>query len=203
MSTLTDAEAARDAAHEHYSDLISTESRLRSEAADLRQRVVTGEGEAVSAVDLADADDRVAHANLQIAGAEQHQRVLSAAVLAARTDEAVDQIVATVPVLGSAVASALDALAPDLDALVMAVQAYDAYAESALRKLNTVATESSRVKLGRWSAPSAGGVPLGSCRGVSQLAVAILPAVETLGANSGLIDGLKQLAGSAPAIPTV
>jgi hypothetical protein len=45
-------------------------------------------------------------------------------------------------------------------------------------------------------------MPVTPCRGASQLAAVVLPAMVALGASSGLIDHLKQLASGAPTIPT-
>jgi multidrug efflux pump subunit AcrA (membrane-fusion protein) len=46
-------------------------------------------------------------------------------------------------------------------------------------------------------------VPVVPCRGAAQLAAVVLPTFVALGASSALIDHLKQLAASAPTIPTV
>jgi hypothetical protein len=202
MSALTEAEAARDAAHEVYSGLVSTESRLRSEAADLRQRVTSGEGEAVSAAALAEADDKVAHAALQIGGAEQKQRELSAAVTAARDDERCDVVVERLPELGADVMASLETLATVLDEVAKAVVAYDSFAEAAARQLSVTMSNSPRVNITRYSGPAVDRMSLASCRGASQVAVALLPAVTAIGAPSGFLDALRQLAAAAPAIPT-
>lgn len=45
--------------------------------------------------------------------------------------------------------------------------------------------------------------PVTPCRGAAQLAAVVLPAFKELGASSGLIDALKQLAQGAPTIPTI
>jgi hypothetical protein len=201
MSALTEAEAARDAAHEVYSGLVSTESRLRSEAADLRQRVTSGEGEAVSAAALAEAD-KVAHAALQIGGAEQKQRELSAAVTAARDDERCDVVVERLPELGADVMASLETLATVLDEVAKAVVAYDSFAEAAARQLSVTMSNSPRVNITRYSGPAVDRMSLASCRGASQVAVALLPAVTAIGAPSGFLDALRQLAAAAPAIPT-
>ena len=201
MSALTEAEAARDAAHEVYSGLVSTESRFRSDADDLRQRVTSGEGEAVSAAALAEAD-KVAHAALQIGGAEQKQRELSAAVTAARDDERCDVVVERLPELGADVMASLETLATVLDEVAKAVVAYDSFAEAAARQLSVTMSNSPRVNITRYSGPAVDRMSLASCRGASQVAVALLPAVTAIGAPSGFLDALRQLAAAAPAIPT-
>ena len=45
-------------------------------------------------------------------------------------------------------------------------------------------------------------MPVTPCRGAAQLAAVVLPAMVALGASSGLIDHLKELARGAPTIPT-
>jgi len=42
---------------------------------------------------------------------------------------------------------------------------------------------------------------LTSCRGPSQVAAILVPAMRALGAHEGLLEQLKLLAGGAPAIP--
>jgi len=60
----------------------------------------------------------------------------------------------------------------------------------------------SRFQHPRHSVPTVDGVALSNCRGVSQLAAAILPTVRALGGQQSLVDGLKLLAAGAPQLPT-
>lgn len=58
-----------------------------------------------------------------------------------------------------------------------------------------------RLSIGHSSAPTVDGMPVTSCRGASQLAVAVLPALRHLGASEGFLEGLKRLAAEARPLP--
>ena len=60
----------------------------------------------------------------------------------------------------------------------------------------------SRFKFARHGVPTVDGVPLASCRAPGQLAAVLLPAMRDLGAQEGLVEGLRLLAAGAPQLPT-
>jgi hypothetical protein len=51
--------------------------------------------------------------------------------------------------------------------------------------------------------PTVDGMPVTRCRADAQLAARVLPAFEAVGTSSALLDHLKELARSAPALPTI
>jgi hypothetical protein len=59
-----------------------------------------------------------------------------------------------------------------------------------------------RVSVPHRSAPLVDGISVTPSRGASQLAAVVLPALRHLGAPSGLLEGLRQLANDARPLPT-
>ncbi len=122
----------------------------------------------------ADYDDYVAHST--------HRLDITARALAQQSPPAAP--VAGAPRLGSTVESpfAPDAKAPEPDRAK----------SEPFRRLN----------YRHLGATTVDRIPVIPCRGAAQLAAVVLPAFRELGASSGLIEALKQLAAGAPTLPT-
>jgi len=247
MPTLAESEAALTAAHDLKQSTHVAVDKATADAAAIRAKVKAGgRGSAkITAADIAAADAAVEHARLGHEGAVAAIPALAEAAKEARANEACDEVVAELPILGRDVALALDALEEALAPVVAACRRYDEFVETAVRRLEKVAPSAaedayeagagltthrrggtaaspfvpgaeaptsaapepapvhpSRFKHPRHSHPSVDGVSLTSCRGPSQLAAILVPAMRALGASEGLIDGLKLLAAGAPQLPT-
>jgi len=139
MPTLTDAEAALAKASAAHDKARLASEKAAADAAALRASVRAGKGAKVTAGDLAAADATAEHAALIQHGAGVDLPALSAAVQAARADEAADEVVTQLPQLGRDLAVALDAVAEALAPVIAASQAYDHFVEIATHRLHTVA----------------------------------------------------------------
>ncbi len=202
MSTLEEAEEAHEAARTTHGEALSAANAARARASDLRNRVATGEATDIGPSVLAEADDHANHAALVAEGSARSLAQLGEAVQAARADAECDQVVSTLPDLGTRVLEALARLVDDLDPLIAAATAYDNFAAYSVHRIRTTALSNPRAKIDRFSTPSVDRMPLGSCRGASQLARALVPAMEALDAPGALVEGLRELAAGAPALPT-
>ncbi len=139
MPTLDEAQAAHaKASAAHDKARLASES-ARDAAAELRASVKAGNGSKVTAAQIVEADAAAEHAALVHHGAGVDLPALSAAVKAARADEACDEVVAELPVLGRDVALALEAIDAVLSPLVAAAERYDTYVAQAVHRLQKVA----------------------------------------------------------------
>jgi hypothetical protein len=203
MSALTDARDALEAAKAIHQAAVADEVAAKATAAALRERLANGDTK-IKPEELTAADAKVEHARLVAVGAERPLEALNARVREAQVDALCDSIVGTIPQLGSRVRMAIEALLDALDPLVASAKAYDEFVDASTRKVSITHHDlSSRVSFPRFGTPTIDHKPLQSCRGASQLAAVIAPAMDALGAPSQLVDGLKQMAAGAPALPTV
>ncbi len=196
MPTLTEAEAALEAAHRRLSLASLALQEARAKANTVRQQP-----DRVTPADIATADDAVTHAELILDAANAAVPPLSAAVQAARADELCDEIVGQLAALGSDVRQALDALASTLAPLTSAVLAYDKFTEASVIQLGRVGTVSPRVKIGRHTTPQVDRLQVASCRGAGQVARLLKPVMERVGAPRQVIENLALLAAGAPNLP--
>ena len=203
MSTLTEARDALEAAKSTHQAAVVAENAARSDAEALRTRIASGDKKAKPG-DLTVADAAAEHARLVAVGAEQPLEALNAAVRAAEVDALCDSITGRLPEFGTAVADSIDALRDALPPLIAAAKAYDDFVEESARRVGRSHHDlSARVAVSHYKAPTVDRTPLQSCRGASQLCAAVVDALDSLGAPSVLVDGLKQMAEGAPPIPTV
>jgi len=139
MSAHEAAKAALSKAHStHDAARVASESAA-ADAAELRARVKSGQGAKITAAQIAEADQKAEHAALALHGATVDLPTLSAAVQAARADEACEEVLTELPQLGRDVAVALDAVEAALAPVVTACRRYDEFVESATHRLQTVA----------------------------------------------------------------
>jgi hypothetical protein len=203
MSALTEAREALATAQSAHADALTAEQTAKADAEILRQRITDGDPK-VNPADITAADAKAEHARLAAIGAERGLDELHAAVMSAEVDAVCESVTSRLPVLGTKVWDALEALLDDLAPLVAAATAYDEFVDRSAQDLGRSARDlSGRVTFSRYGAPTVDHVRLESCRPASQLASAILPAMRALGAPDGLLDGLKLMAQGAPTIPTV
>jgi hypothetical protein len=137
-SALEQAETALAAAQDAHERARLASMDATADAAALRASVKAG-GSKVTPADLVEADAAAEHAALSLQGAAAEIPALSAAVAAARADEAADEVVTELPRLGLDVAVSLAALEEALAPVVSACKAYDAYIETATSHLGAVA----------------------------------------------------------------
>jgi len=116
--------------------------KATADAAALRAKVKAGgRGSAkISAADIAAADQAVEFAALAHEGAVAAIPALAAAEAEARANEACDEVLAELPLLGQEVTVALQTIETFLSPLVSAVERYDAFVESAVHRLEKVAS---------------------------------------------------------------
>ncbi len=203
MPTLNDARQALDAARATLQAARSAESAARTEVEAIRTRIADGDRQATSSA-LAAATAEVEHASLAATGAERGVADLSAAVRAAEVDATCDAILAGLPVRGSAVRGALEGVLDALAPFVAAAAAYDDFVEQSTNEVGLRAHDlSARVTVPRHGSPTIDHRRLESCRGPSQLADVILPAMRALGAPATVIADLKLMAAGAPDLPTL
>jgi hypothetical protein len=140
MPTLTDAEAALDAAHDAKESTHAALQKATDDAADLRAKVKGGGRAAakISPADISAADAAVEHASLAYHGAVAAIPDLAAAVKQARADEACDEVLAALPALGQNVLSALQTIEALLPQLVAAAEQYDSFIEASVHRLQKV-----------------------------------------------------------------
>jgi len=202
MSALTNAEAELEAAQATYSKTQGAANAAQAHADELRQRVASGDVAGVTPSDLAEAAQAADHAALVATGASQGLTELTNAVSVARVDEEVDGIVSMLPVLGSKVIAALDAVGDALAEFEAAAGSFDAFVERARARLATAGGESPRVKSQNYGVARVDGIPLSKCRASSHLARAILPAMKAVRAPDFCTTELTTLAQGASPIPT-
>ena len=201
MSALTDARDAHEAARAILQAAVADETAAKATAAALRESLANGDTK-IKPSELTAADARVEHARLVAVGAERPVEALAAAAREAQVNELCDSIAGTVPELGSRVRMSIEALLDAVDPFVASTTAYDEFVEASTRKVSHTHHDlSSRVSLPRFGTPTIDGKPLESCRGAAQLAAVVVPAMVALGAPSQLVDGLRQMADGAPALP--
>jgi hypothetical protein len=203
MSALTEAREALEAAKVTHQAAVVAERAARSDAEALRARIADGDAK-VKPSDLTSADAKAEHARIVAVGAERPIEALHDAVRTAEVDALCDSITGRLPELGAVVSDSIESLRDALPPLVAAAKAYDRFIEESTGQVGRTARDlSSRVTVGRFSAPTVDRRPLESCRGASHLAAAIIPAMTALGAPSGLIESLQYMASGAPTLPTV
>jgi len=139
MPTLDEAQAALAKASAAHDKARIASEKAAAAAADLRASLKAGKGAKVTAAQIAQADAAAEHAALVHHGAGVDLPALSAAVQAARADEACDAVQAELPLLGQDVVLALEAVEAVLGPLVTAAERYDSYVESAVHRLQKVA----------------------------------------------------------------
>lgn len=201
MSALTDAQAALSAATTTYETARSAADEARARAVGTRAQVTGGNTAGLTAADLATADQEAEFTALAAAGLLEPLAALGEAVAAAQTDATADDIMATLPGLGADVVTALDTVAADIGALVVALQRYDGFVDQSVRSLQSMGT-SPRVNVQRHGTTTVDRVPIATCRPASQLAAAMFPALRTLRAPNFALEQLQLLASAAPTIPT-
>ena len=137
MSAPTEAEAALAAKKDAHEKARAALQEKTANAARLRAEAGAGGS---TPEELAAADAAVVHAQLAYDGSAAALPALSAAVAAARADEACDDVVAKLPQLGHDVAAALELVAEALVPFIDAAKRYDQFVEVSVDHLRTVAT---------------------------------------------------------------
>ena len=117
MTTLSEAQTALHQAQSDHGAAVAAASIAASHVASLREQVVSGHGEHISADVLAIASQRAEHAALVVTGAVAALTGLDAAVQEAKANEVADEVVGAVPVLGTRLLDALDAVGAALGRL--------------------------------------------------------------------------------------
>jgi hypothetical protein len=138
-TSLTEAESALAAAQDAADAARLASEKATADAAALRASVTAGNSK-ITAADIAAADQNAELAALVHTGAAVGLPALSAAVAAARADEACDEVVTQLPQLGRDVAQALDFVAEALAPFIQAAERYDAFIEQSVHRLEKVAT---------------------------------------------------------------
>ena len=138
MLKLEQAEAALAAANDAAEAARVASMDATADAATLRASVKAGNGSKVTPADISEADALADHAALAFQGAAAVLPALGAAVLAARADEAADEVIEALPQLGRDIAVAPSGLEEALVPVVAACRHYDAYVETATSHLQTV-----------------------------------------------------------------
>jgi hypothetical protein len=202
MPTLTEAQAAADAAHATYAEAVTAATAARQASTDLRERLRTGRGADVTSDDLARADAAADHADLTVEGARCGLADLQEAVQTARRDALCDELVTTLPRLGATVTDALDALSEAVATYVGRVQDYNAFAGDAVLRLESAGAAGARVSLPRHGSPTVDRISIARLHGDRLLMAELLPALRDLGAPTFLLTEAQTVAGSAAAIPT-
>jgi hypothetical protein len=170
MTTLTTAQAELDRAQERERSARVALSTAEADAATKRQQVAHGNTK-VTAADLAAADATIEYARLVLQGASEPLAALGVAVQLARLDQAADEVVVGLPVLGSDLIEALSNLESSALALVQPIRAYDTFATAAVHQLETL-----------WSpaltAPDGGFAPPPPLRGATTTTFGAAPPAE-------------------------
>ncbi len=139
MPSLSEAEAALAQAQDEHERARAALQDATANAAELRSQVRRGQGSKITATQIAAADQNAELAALVHLGAGVELPALSAAVKEARANQAADEIIAELPVLGRNVADALDFVAEALVPFISAAQQYDEFVEAATHRLEKVA----------------------------------------------------------------
>ncbi len=137
--TLADTQAALAAARANHDKARIASEVAAADAAALRAKVKSGKAPKVTAAQIAEADAAADHAALVHHGAGVDLPALSAAVNAARVNDACDEVLAELPMLGQDVVFALQAVEAVLGPLVTAAERYDEFVATSLRHLEKVA----------------------------------------------------------------
>lgn len=201
-SRLAEAEAALDEAQVLYSEAVNEATSARTHATDLRERLRSGRGPEVTADALARADQAAEHADLNMEGARVGLADLQDAVTAVRRDAVCDEIVSTLPRLGSAVTESLDALSEAVATFVGRVADFNAYASEATTRLGTAGAAGPRVSMPRHAAPIVDRVPVAPLHGDRLLVAELLPALRDLRAPAFFLSEAKTVADAAALVPT-
>jgi hypothetical protein len=204
MSALDEAERALSTAQDRAHSTAQDAAIAKADAAKLRDAVVSGAGSNVTAEVLAAADHKAEHAALIAQGTGAALPGLSAAVQAAVSEEVADEIVTTLPQLGTELTEALYGLADQFQTVIAAASKYDGFVAQSVRRLNTTTVpNSARVKIGRHSAPSVDRISVAGSRTWAHIAALAAPAFAATGAPEFTTQSLKDLSASAPTIPTI
>jgi hypothetical protein len=157
MTTLTTAQAELDRAQERERSARVALSTAEADAATKRQQVAHGNTKVT--------------ARLVLQGASEPLAALGVAVQLARLDQAADEVVVGLPVLGSDLIEALSNLESSALALVQPIRAYDTFATAAVHQLETL-----------WSpaltAPDGGFAPPPPLRGATTTTFGAAPPAE-------------------------
>lgn len=201
MSKLEQAEAQLAEAQARHNSAVHAAGEARGNADALGGRIATGDCK-VTADDLAKARAVADHAELVADGAQKPLAALGEAVQDARANDECDRVVRTIRSLGDPVVDGLDAIEEALAPFIDAAERFDQFVAAARPSIGNVAQRSPRFQQARHSRPTVDGIPLAECRGASQLAAAIRPAMKELGAPSFFMESLNTLAKAAGPIPT-
>ena|ERR1700728_1567949 len=202
MTTLSDAQAAHHQAQNEHSAAVAAASIAQSHAVSLREQIASGHGPHISADDLAVASQRAEHAGLVAAGATAALVGLDAAVQEAKANQVADEVAGAVPMLGTRVLDALDAVGAALVDYQDVAQDFDGYVTSAAKQLNAVGSASPRYRAPRHGSPEVDRISLAQCHADRHLARIVGPALAALGAPVFATTELKTLGQAAGNIPS-
>jgi hypothetical protein len=202
MTTLTEAQTALDAAQANYGTAVGAAHATRSAADNLRQRVASGRGADVLPDQIAAADQAADHAALVVQGAVNAMAGLEDGVQTAQADALCDEIIATLPTLGTTVSASLDAVADAISTYVTSVLDFNAYTTGAVTRLDHLGAASSRARRPRHGFPTVDHVDVAPLHGDRHLVAATLAPLRALGAPAYYLTEAKTVARAASTIPT-
>ena len=197
VSNVADLRVALEEARANHEDAQVTSSTARAHLDELVASIAAG-GSDVTPADLAQARSAVEHADLALPGAERRLQECSAALDAAESDAALDQILAG---LHDRTTAVTDTYGPLLDALAKfasATGAYEAFVSAALSDNHMQYASNPRIRSQRHGAPSIDGVQILRCRPAAQLCKLIAPELRALGAPQSFLENVRLYAAGAP-----